>query len=215
MEVQEKRIQEGDEIDEIQAWSLDIEKRLEEFDETMDLLRKAIKSLNEQTAREARQIEQKMEDQRRKQLHEIEISHEEKKLELRRKYVKKMEEIHFKSMKEDKQNVKLPKLVITKFQGTHLDWQRFWNPIQNRDRSSRNWANNEVFLSEGALGTEVHLAIDGLPFTVEGYERAKYILQTKYGRPSEVANAHVQSIISLTTIHGTNPGKSMSFTRSW
>ena len=127
MEVQEKRIQEGDEIDEIQAWSLDIEKRLEEFDETMDLLRKAIESLNEQTAREARQIEQKMEDQRRKQLHEIEISHEEKKLELRRKYKKKMEESQFKSMKEGKQSVKLPKLVITKFQGTHLDWQRFWN----------------------------------------------------------------------------------------
>ena len=62
VEVQEKRIQEGDEIDEIQPWSLDIERRLEEFDETMDLLRKAIESLNEQTAREARQIEQKMED---------------------------------------------------------------------------------------------------------------------------------------------------------
>ena len=86
VEVQEKRIQEGDEIDEIQAWSLDIEKRLEEFDETMDLLRKLIESLSEQTEREARQIEQKMEDQRRKQLHEIEISHEEKKLELQRKY---------------------------------------------------------------------------------------------------------------------------------
>ena len=64
VEVQEKRIPEGNEIDEIQAWSLDIEKRLEEFDETMDLLRKAIESLKEQTAREARQIEQKMEDQR-------------------------------------------------------------------------------------------------------------------------------------------------------
>ena len=93
---------------------MDIEKRLEEFDETMDLLRKAIESLNEQTAREARQIEQTMEDQRRKQLHEIEISHEEKKVELRRKYEKKMEESQFKSMKEDKQSVKLPKLVITK-----------------------------------------------------------------------------------------------------
>ena len=130
VEVQEKRIQEGDEIDEIQAWSLDIEKRLEEFDETMDLLRKAVESLNKQTAREVRQIEQKMEDQRRKQLQEIEISHEEKKLELRRKYEKKMEESHFKSMKEDKQSVKLPKLVITKFQGTHLDWQRFWNQFE-------------------------------------------------------------------------------------
>ena len=55
------------------------------------------------------------------------------------------------------------------------------------------------------------MAIDGLPFTVQGYERAKCILQTKYGRPSEVANAHIQSIISLPTIHGTNPGKIHEF----
>ena len=27
-------------------------------------------------------------------------------------------------------NVKLPKLVITKFIGTHLDWTRFWNQFE-------------------------------------------------------------------------------------
>ena len=211
VEVQEKRIQEGDEIDEIQAWSLDIEKRLEEFDETIDLLRKVIDSLNEQTAGEARQIEQKMEDQRRKQLHEIEISHEEKKLELRRKYEKKMEESQFKSMKEDKQSVKLSKLVITKFQGTHLDWQRFLNQFETEiDRAEIGQITKFSYLKE-LLVQKVHLAIDGLPFTVEGYERAKCILQTKYGNPSEVANTHIQSIISLPTIHGTNPGKIHEF----
>ena len=30
-------------------------------------------------------------------------------------------------------------------------------------------------------------------------------LKTKYGRPSEVANAHVQSIMGLPVITGTNP----------
>ena len=29
-----------------------------------------------------------------------------------------------------KLHVKLPKLVITKFQGTYLDWQRFWGHLQ-------------------------------------------------------------------------------------
>ena len=184
---------------------------MEEFDETMDLLGKAIESLNEQAAREARQIEQKMEDQRRKQLHEIEISHEEKKFELRRKYEKQMEESQFKSMKEDKQSVKLPKLVITKFQGTHLDWQRFWNQFETEtDRAEIGQITKFSYLKE-LLVQKVHLAIDGLPFTVEGYERAKCILQTKYGRPSEVANAHIQSIISLPTIDGTNPGKIHEF----
>jgi len=29
-----------------------------------------------------------------------------------------------------KPKVKLPKLVITKFQGTHLDWKRFWEQFE-------------------------------------------------------------------------------------
>ena len=32
---------------------------------------------------------------------------------------------------------KLPKLVITKFQGTHLDWTRFWNQYETEiDKSN-------------------------------------------------------------------------------
>ena len=27
-------------------------------------------------------------------------------------------------------NAKLPKLAITKFKGTHLDWTRFWNQFE-------------------------------------------------------------------------------------
>ena len=35
----------------------------------------------------------------------------------------------------------------------------------------------------------VRKGIDGLPFTSEGYERAKNILQTNYGQTSEIINA--------------------------
>ena len=147
MEVQEKRIQEEEKSDEIQAWSLDVEN--------------AIESLNKQTAREARRIEQEMEDQKRKQLHEIEISHEEKKLELRRKYKKKMEENQFKSMKENKQSMRLPKLVITKFQGTHLDWKRFWTQFETEiDRAEIGQITKFSCLKE-LLVQKVRLATDG------------------------------------------------------
>ena len=47
--------------------------------------------------------------------------------------------------------------------------------------------------------------IDSAPFTSEGYTRAKNILLTKYGKPSEVANAHVQNIMSLPQINNANP----------
>ena len=35
-----------------------------------------------------------------------------------------------KIVNEERGNVKLPKLVITKFDGTFLDWFRFWNQLE-------------------------------------------------------------------------------------
>ena len=43
------------------------------------------------------------------------------------------------------------------------------------------------------LVTKVRAEIDGLPFSSEGYERAKNILKSKYGETSEVVNAYVQN----------------------
>ena len=43
-------------------------------------------------------------------------------MEIKREFEKKLE--------EDRSGVKLPKLTITMFQGTHLDWLRFWNQFE-------------------------------------------------------------------------------------
>ena len=61
------------------------------------------------------------------------------------------------------------------------------------------------------LKPKVRVLVDGLPFTTEGYERAKNIHKTKYGKDSEVANAHIQSLISLPTITSSNPYKINEF----
>ena len=53
--------------------------------------------------------------------------------------------------------------------------------------------------------------IEGLPFSSEGYERAKTILKTKYGQISEVINAHIQCILGLPKLHGTEPAKVHKF----
>ena len=53
--------------------------------------------------------------------------------------------------------------------------------------------------------------IDGLPFTSEGYNRAKSILVRKYGKPSEVDNAHVQSVTVVPTINNINTFKIHDF----
>ncbi len=56
--------------------------------------------------------------------------------------------------------------------------------------------------------------IDGLPFTIEGYERAKSILKRIFGKPSEVANAHMQGIISLPLVKGSHPKRIHEFFQS-
>lgn len=58
------------------------------------------------------------------------------------------------------------------------------------------------------LEPQVLSSIDGLPFTTEGYERAKNILKTKFGKEmNKVVNAYVSSIPSLPMIYGANPNK--------
>ena len=90
--------------------------------------------------------------------------------------------------------VKLPKLEITKFIGTHLDWTRFWNQFSVKIGSSRLASLTKLSYLKEFLEPKI---IDGLTFTSEGYNRAKSILEGKYGKPSKVANAHIQSIINL------------------
>ena len=58
---------------------------------------------------------------------------------------------------------------------------------------------------------DVCLLIDRLPFTSEGYTRAKNIILTKHGKPSEIPNAHVQSIMSIPQINRADPQKIHEF----
>ena len=58
---------------------------------------------------------------------------------------------------------------------------------------------------------KVKTAIDGLPFTTEGSQRAKNILKTKYGQMSEILNAYVQNIMALPMITGSHSRKIHEF----
>ena len=103
--------------------------------------------------------------------------------------------------------VKFSKLEITKFNGTHLDWTRFWNQFSVETDSSRLASMTKLSYLKEYLEPKVRSIIDGLPFTSEGYNRAKSILEGKYRKPSEVANAHNQSIMNLPYIGNADPYK--------
>ena len=54
--------------------------------------------------------------------------------------------------------------------------------------------------------------IDGLPFTADGYDRAKTILKTEYGKVSKIVHAyHVRNIGALPMITGSHPPKVHQF----
>ena len=47
--------------------------------------------------------------------------------------------------------------------------------------------------------------MNGLPFMSEHYTKAKNFLIAKYGKPSEIANAHIPNIMSLLHINNADP----------
>ena len=66
------------------------------------------------------------------------------------------------------------------------------------------------YLKEFVVPT-VRRSIDGLPFTADGYERAKGILCECYGNSSEVEKAYVGDILDLPKISGNQPRKIHQF----
>ena len=101
-------------------------------------------------------------------------------------------------------SAKLPKLVIIKFSGELTDWPRFWNQFEAEiDRTEVAAVTKFSYLKE-LVDPKVKTAIDGLPFTTEGYQRAKNILKSKYGQMSDIVNASVQNIMALPVITGSH-----------
>ena len=64
--------------------------------------------------------------------------------------------------------VKLPKLEITKFNGTHLDWTRFWNQFSVEIDRSRLASVTKLSYLKDFLESKVRSIIDGLPSISEG-----------------------------------------------
>ena len=96
--------------------------------------------------------------------------------------------------------VKMPKLVISKFDGTPQDWMRFWAQFETQiDRSSAPDVTKFSYLTE-LVDLKVQNLIDGLPFTAEGYKKAKDLLRRHYGKTSEVVGTYVQNILELPTV---------------
>ena len=212
-DVQELKLE--DEVDpkEVRSWSNKISGKIAEFEQVIAELKGVLTEIKQNYRSE----EEKVLFLAKQKLFEQEAEFEQAKFEERMKQEQKLREIKQGAKAstsvggEASTKVKLPKLIISKFQGTHIDWFRFWNQFEAEiDRVNIDAVAKFSYLKELLL-PKVRVHIEGLPLTTEGYERAKHILKSIYGKSSEVINAYVQNQTSLPVIKGANPSKVHDF----
>ena len=104
--------------------------------------------------------------------------------------------------------MKLPKIVITKSDGSFTDWNSFW--AQFSKSIEKSGITNVVKFSylKELVGDKVQRDVESLPFTSKGYNRAKAILCEKYGKQSEIVKACSKKILDLPVITSNNTKKS-------
>ena len=99
---------------------------------------------------------------------------------------------------------KLPELAITKFDSSYMDWPRFWAQFSETiDKTSVTPIRYLIKL----VDTKVGSTIGALPFTAEGYNRAKSILQQRFGKEHEIIKANTKEMLELPTVTSANPSK--------
>ena len=74
---------------------------------------------------------------------------------------------------------------MTRLNGTHFDWFRFWHQLQSETDRSELSAVYKFSYPKELISSEARIII-----VDEGYTRAKNILIRKHGKPSKVVNAH-------------------------
>ena len=200
-EVQEFMVSNKKQMENLEEWSNQFEEKVLRYDVLGDTLKNELRATMKKEGDQEKQKEGEKHEKmfRRRMKEELEI--EKKKMEIQ----KESYEMRGESVREERyKNVKLPKLIITKFEGTHIDRFHFCNQCESKsDRSKVHPVSNFNYLKE-LLAPKVRLPIDTSPFTSESYFRVIAILNAKFGKPSEVSATHIQCVTSLFIITNSN-----------
>ena len=186
------KLQDGEAIEDVQKWGVDIEGEIDETDCEISHLNQYLTEAEARTKTTTLLLKQQRDE---------ELYFEKCKLE----QMASLGSVSVKSTKAEQakvSSVKMPKLVITKYDGAYERWLSFWNKFEAEiDNTDLPAVTKFSYLKE-LLEPHVCDEIDGLPFTIEGYTRAKKILKTNHGNTSEIVRAYVRNIQELPTITG-------------
>ena len=232
-EIEELKFINEESEEDVQTWADEIETKLRSAREKTGLVKQTILEIeNEETLIQGQKDEEirektikietdkqiaiekarlELEKAHKEEERKRELEHQDLILQQRLKFEKDLTTTEGK-LKQVK-NAKLPKLDITNFSGKVSDWLPFWNIFEAEIDATEMPAVSKFGYLKELLEPKVRAEIEGLPFNSEGYERAKNILKSEYGRTSEIINAHIQEILNLPVITGTSPTKVHEFYR--
>ena len=90
--------------------------------------------------------------------------------------------------------VKLPKIVLRKFDGSPLQWTMFWDSFKSTVHDNRELTEIDKFnYLHSLLERSAAEAISGLVLTSANYIEAIAILQKKYGDHQQIVSKHCQT----------------------
>ena len=111
----------------LEAWSSVMEQKMTRFDDVLDRLKNEISNIEKKEEALVKHKEHIIQEEifRRRMQEELKI--QEMTLQMKSNEYKKTN----KTVNQERVNVKLNKLIITKLDGTSLDWFRFWNQFES------------------------------------------------------------------------------------
>ena len=177
--IEEAKFGHGESDSDIENWSQTIDAQVAVVDQSCEKLSNFVKRI----------------DEKNKEL-ELAKVHD-KTLLFEKQLIDQKLEAAVKTKQLSESTVRLPKLNITKFNGKPHDWVRFSGQFEAMVDSLNVPAITKFSHLKELVDPHIRSAIDCLPFTEEGYNRAIKYLKEKYGHPTEVAGSYVTNIIEL------------------
>ena len=100
---------------------------------------------------------------------------------------------------------KLPKLVISPFDGNTLNWTTFWDQFESSIHSKRGISDIDKFSYLRSFLAPVALeTISGLTLSSQNYSEAIDLLKNRYGNPQTLINSYMEQFVNLETVTKTN-----------
>ena len=172
LRVEQTMFEAGKSAEDVGSWSSSIVEPIAEADEEVSRLEKWLVETNG----EIEHRKHKDEEERKARAREEELKFEREQMEMKLEFERQLEETKAKQQPVEKANqieqrtTKLPKLQITKFNGTYEAWLPFWNKFQAEiDKANLASVTKFAYLKE-LVDQRVRSEIDGLPFTTEGFK---------------------------------------------